>query len=248
MSIAPTARPYRWFVGAIDGAAPPSLSQLQAWPTDHLDAAAASWTATAQSWDDAFTSAYRHAFSPGGSPWNGQSADAAIVRAGVDRLRVLGGVDALNTAAAIARNGSAELRTARQFAIAAVIDARAAGFVVGEDLSVTDPSSPARRAARVAQAQRLAAAIHNRALALVAADQTVANRISSATSELNNIRFDGGTRLPACPWGRAGAVPLGSVVVCEPYTAGGGFICFEWTLDGPVGSGWHQTDISGGYP
>jgi hypothetical protein len=40
----------------------------------------------------------------------------------------------------------------------------------------------------------------------------------------------------------------GSVVVCEPYDAGGGFTCFEWLLDGRVKNSWSATDLSGGYP
>ena len=43
-------------------------------------------------------------------------------------------------------------------------------------------------------------------------------------------------------------MPAGSVVVCEPYDAGGGFTCFEWFLDGRVESVWSDEDLSGGYP
>lgn len=40
----------------------------------------------------------------------------------------------------------------------------------------------------------------------------------------------------------------GSVVVCEPYGAGGGFTCFEWFSDGRTTSAWCSEDLSGGYP
>jgi len=43
-------------------------------------------------------------------------------------------------------------------------------------------------------------------------------------------------------------VPAGHVIVCEPYAAGGGFVCQEWYLDGSINHGWSPTDISGGYP
>ena len=43
-------------------------------------------------------------------------------------------------------------------------------------------------------------------------------------------------------------MPAGSVLVCEPYDAGGGFTCFEWFLDGRVKSAWSSEDLSGGYP
>lgn len=42
-------------------------------------------------------------------------------------------------------------------------------------------------------------------------------------------------------------MPTGSVVVCEPYTPCGGFICWEWFLDGRVRSVWSPTDRSGAW-
>jgi hypothetical protein len=40
-----------------------------------------------------------------GTPWDGQAADAAVLRTGTDRLRVIGAVDDLHGAAAIALTG-----------------------------------------------------------------------------------------------------------------------------------------------
>lgn len=77
----------------------PGLSQINAWDTAHLGAAAASWTTTAETWEDAFTTVYPQAPFPGGTAWEGDAADAAVLRVGSDRLTVLGAVDALHDAA-----------------------------------------------------------------------------------------------------------------------------------------------------
>ena len=111
----------------------PGLSQINAWDTAHLGAAAASWTTTAETWEDAFTTVYRQAPFPGGTAWEGDAADAAVLRVGSDRLTVLGAVDALHDAASVARSGASDIQAARQVVIAAVREAQAAGFTVGAD-------------------------------------------------------------------------------------------------------------------
>lgn len=238
------------YLVAATGIPLPTLSQMLAWPSAHLEAAANSWTATAKTWEDAFTAVYRQAPAPGGAPWEGQAADAAIQRVGADRLTVLAAVDRLHNAAAIARDGVTEIHAARRLAREALANAQAAGFTIGEDLSVTDRSTggPAVRVARVAQAQSLAAIVHRRALAVVTIDEGIAARIVGVTAGLDAIQFDESLALPSCPLTRGHNLPLGRVVVCEPYTAGGGFLCWEWSLDGSIASGWHPADISGGYP
>ena len=119
----------------------PSLSQIHGWDAEHLEAAATHWTTTAHRWDDAFTKVYREAPYPGGTLWEGAAADAAIERVGRDRHEVLGAVETLHGAASVARNGAEEIHTARQLALDAVNEAEAAGFTVGEDLSVTSRQS-----------------------------------------------------------------------------------------------------------
>lgn len=156
----------------------PGLSQINAWDTAHLGAAAASWTTTAETWEDAFTTVYRQAPFPGGTTWEGDAADAAVLRVGSDRLTVLGAVDALHDAANVARSGASDIQAARQVVIAAVREAQAAGFTVGEDLSVTSRHTggpPALQAARRAQAEGLAATIRSRAAVLAAVEEQVAS-------------------------------------------------------------------------
>jgi hypothetical protein len=72
----------------------------------------------------------------------------------------------------------------------AVHDARAGGFDVGENYSVTDRSqggSAEFRAERRAQAQGHAGYIRHRVAALVANDQELTARISAATAGIGNL-------------------------------------------------------------
>jgi hypothetical protein len=180
----------------------PGLSQIHAWDTEHLEAAATHWTTTAHTWEDAFTKVYQEAQCPGGTPWDGEAADAAVLRVGTDRLQVLGAVDSLHTAASVARNGASELQAAKQLALEAVAQAQASGFTVGEDLSVTSPpisALPAVQVARQAQAQALAANIRSRAAALAGLDQQVAGQITTATAGLSGIQFGQSPILPGQP-------------------------------------------------
>jgi hypothetical protein len=225
----------------------PRLSEIQAWPTAHLEAANTSWTTTARTWDDSFSAVYEQTRYPGGTLWDGQTADAAAQQIGADRLKVLGAADNLHTTAAVARTGVGQLQTARQLAVAAVAEAQAAGFTVGEDLSVTDSVAgrpPAVQAARMAQAQRLAATIHSRAAALVAADNDIAARITSATAGLKAVQFDenpiqlANGRIPA---------PEGPIVWCLLQgTAGHSWRCSVLYPDGGTDWYWSTQDDSGG--
>ena len=83
----------------------------------------------------------------------------------------------MSETADIARPGADRLRDLKRSALSAISDARAAGFTVGEDLSISDtslmPVGPAL-AARQAQADEFAANIHGRAAALSLADHDVA--------------------------------------------------------------------------
>ena len=174
----------------------PGLLQINAWDTAHLGAAAASWTTTAETWEDAFTTVYRQAPFPGGTAWEGDAADAAVLRIGSDGLTVLGAVDALHDAASVARSGASDIQAARQVVIAAVREAQAAGFTVGADLSVTSRYTggpPALEAARRAQAEGLAATIRSRAAVLAAVEEQVElNHKCDSLFERHPIRSEPG--------------------------------------------------------
>jgi len=118
----------------------PSLSKIETWDTEHLVSAARSWTATATLWEESFTTVYQGALRPGGTVWEGEAAEAAQERAFADLVTVRGLSDRLTEAAGIARRGADRLDYLKRDTLAAIEQARAAGFTVGEDLSVSDNS------------------------------------------------------------------------------------------------------------
>ncbi|HET6731222.1 hypothetical protein [Mycobacterium sp.] len=170
----------------------PTLSQIRAWDTEHLRQAATFWSNTADNWEYAFDRVAREMPLPGGLPWEGSAADAAQARAKADQLKVRGLADDLRGAANIARSAVDELELAKKQALHAIGEAQAEGFVVGEDLSVTDGQTSVsleELAARQAQAELLAAEIRAKALALSRADQDAAARISSFGASLGTVSF-----------------------------------------------------------
>ncbi|GAB7145263.1 hypothetical protein LRC484719_38640 [Mycobacterium riyadhense] len=117
--------------------------------------------------------------------WQGEAADALRSATHADMLTASAVADQLHEAAKVARSGASDLYAARSRVRYAVEDARAAGFDVGEDLSVTDRSSGgsvAQRAARAAQAQAFAGDIRQRAAQLVGLDQQVAGKVTVAVA------------------------------------------------------------------
>ncbi len=172
----------------------PNLSALLAWPTEHLTKAAGHWQAVGERsyglahgvWSDALQ-----------SDWRGEGADALRTATHGDMLTTSGVVDQLQDAASVARSGASELEAARSQVRYAVEDAQAAGYKVGEDLSVTDRmtgGSAAQRAARQAAAQAFAGEIGGRAAQLVSVDAQVAGRITAAVAGV-------GSTFPKAPTG-----------------------------------------------
>lgn len=162
------------------------LSQLMAWPTQHLTEAAEHWEAVAgrsyavasQVWRDALT-----------ADWHGEGVDALRTATHSDMLTTSAAADQLQAAAKVARSGASDLYAARPRVRYAVEDANTAGFGVGEDMSVTDRStggSATQRAARQAQAQALAADIRQRAAQLLAVDQQVAGKVAAAVAGIRD--------------------------------------------------------------
>ena len=170
----------------------PTLSTVQAWDTGHLTTAAQHWTSRATTWESAFTDVYREMPNPGGTSWSGAAADAALLRAHSDRVKVLAAVDQLHNAAATARSGALELDGAKQRVLSAVNSAQSAGYVVTEDLSVGYPrrvSSPAEAAIRQVQAQTMATDIRTRAGTLATLDHKVAADITAKAMGVGAMDF-----------------------------------------------------------
>jgi hypothetical protein len=164
----------------------PSLSQLLAWPTEHLTEAADHWEAIGgrsygvanQVWQDALS-----------IDWQGAAADALRSATHTDMLITGAVADQLHAAAKVARSGASDLYTARSRMRYAVDDVRTAGFDVSEDLSVTDRSrlaSAVQRAGRQAEAQLLAGDIRQRAAQLLALDQQVAGKVTAAVAGIRD--------------------------------------------------------------
>src|ERR1700682_1764579 len=169
----------------------PTLSQVQTWDTDHLIEAASQWTSTATLGGDAFPHVAAQMPCPGGSPWEGEAAEAARNQASTDRLTVMDMGDQLQNASVIARVGAREIDAAKQRVLGAVTAARDAGFTVSEEFSVTgrESGTSTAMAARQAQAQTLAADIRMRLAELIAADQQVAAKITTAAANVGTVRF-----------------------------------------------------------
>jgi hypothetical protein len=86
--------------------------------------------ARAQNWQDAFTAVDKQVPAPGGVPWEGGAADAAVLHVGGDRLQAVGAADTLYGSAATARAGAYEIESAKQTALQAVQAAQDQGFMV----------------------------------------------------------------------------------------------------------------------
>jgi hypothetical protein len=187
-------------MAASSGGAMLRLSQIQAWDTEHLTAAARWWEATATRWEDGLSEVLRHSYTPGGSVWEGTAATAAQERALADRTKVSAAAQHLRTTSADARAGADALASARQRVLAAVNAARAAGFHVGDDLSVSydDDGTPASAAKR-AQAASMAREIWQSARQLAVADRRVAERIKTSSSGIQSLNFGPGGDLPLTP-------------------------------------------------
>lgn len=177
----------------------PTLSQIQSWDTQHLEAAADHWQARAQNWETAYTAVYHQVPAPGGVPWDGPAADAALLHVGTDRLQAVSAADSLYRAASAAREGAFQIDGAKQTALQAVRAAQNHGFTVGEDLSVTDRlQQPSILAAqRQAQAQAHSTAIRSAATNLVATDAEAGSQVTGAAAGLNTTQFSDG--VPSSP-------------------------------------------------
>ena len=167
----------------------PSLSEIRSWDTEHLTAAAERWTATAARWERTFNSVSDQMREPGGTPWFGDAAEAAQQQAYADRLTVVGVADQLHTSADAARSAARELESAKQRVLSTIAQARAAGFTVREDLSVTPARGVGWHAGRLV-AERFAAELRERAATLAALDRQAAGRIFAAGGGIGGVGFD----------------------------------------------------------
>jgi hypothetical protein len=89
----------------------------------------------------------------------------------------------LSELADMAKDGAHQLRTAKARTLAAIAAAKAAGFIVHEDLAVTDRDSSAARATEAnVHAQEIQAA----AIDLMTLDEQIALRLTTAANRLRD--------------------------------------------------------------
>ncbi len=119
----------------------PTLSQIQAWGTEHLIEAADYWTKTAYQWEDVFLRMRNQSHL---IVWEGAAGDGLRQRTGADLAIVSTKAEHLRQASRIARDSAGAIGAAQRRVIYAVQDAHNEGFNVEEDLSVTDtePAAP----------------------------------------------------------------------------------------------------------
>jgi hypothetical protein len=168
----------------------PTLRQIYGWDVDHLSEAPDHWGSTANRWDDVYGQVWQQSL---GMDWEGRARDALIERSTADKAMVARKSDRLREAAQIAREGVGDISRVQRSVLYKVDDARQAGFVVGEDLSVTDTqtsSKAAELAARRAQAQAFSADISSRAAQLVATDSEVGTKLTAKAGDVGSLTFD----------------------------------------------------------
>ncbi len=171
-------------MAAITGFA--GLSQLLAWPTEHLTEAADHWEAVAGHSCGVAHGLWRDGLA---LDWHGEGAEALRAATHADMLATSAAADQIKASAKVAREGASDLYAARSRVRFAVQDAHTAGFDVDEEGSVIDRSiggSAVKHAARQAQAQALAADIRQRAAQLIALDQQVAGKVTAAVAGIRD--------------------------------------------------------------
>ena len=167
----------------------PTLSQIQAWDTEHLIEAATYWSKTANQWEDVFLRMRNQSHT---IIWEGAGGDGLRQRTSADLQIVSGIADQLRQATRIARDGAGTIGAAQRRVLYAIQDAHRDGFNVEADLSVTDTRTSrtaAEHASRQAQAQAFASSIRQHAIQLVGVEHEVAAKITSATAGIATTAF-----------------------------------------------------------
>jgi len=173
--------------------AAPTRSEIEAWPTQHLEDAAGRWRKAATSSTDAFEQHRQNIDSPGGTTWEGDAKDAALHRVTGDLAVARRQAAVKGEAADIAESGAGDISAVKARVIEAITDAEEDGFRVGDDLSVKDtrPVDLSNPQARYAAAAGHAEFIKFRAEQLVQTDALIGQQLHAKAAELEGIRFDG---------------------------------------------------------
>jgi hypothetical protein len=183
----------------------PNLDDVENYHVEHLNNGTPYWQISRVLWTDHHTATladYR------GGGWEGQGADAALTRIGRDKATAFQAADTVQDAETAVRSEVGELTELKSEAMAAIDAARAAGFVVNQDFSLTDTAAvPVEQApARRAQGEQLSGDIVAGVEALCDHDATVAARLDAHRGQLDTTRFADGK--PVNGSTGVGAVPV----------------------------------------
>jgi hypothetical protein len=169
----------------------PTLPGIQTYSVQHLLAAGAHWNEVADQWDSTFKTVSLRAQD---MRWEGDAADAMMLRTHGDWLVATRSADQVREAARAAIQGADELDHLHQQVLSTVAEAQGAGFIVNPDLSVTDTMQTFNReqqAERQQLAQSYAGYIKHQAGLLAARDHEVGIGVTNAASTVTPRFSDG---------------------------------------------------------
>lgn len=165
----------------------PSYTEVQSWSIEPLRDAACRWSSTADHWEDAYSVVSRQIAEPGSTPWLGDAAEAARGRATRDATTVQDLTSVLRTCAVAAASAAVDIDEARSATLWSIGEAQAEGFLVSEDLSLTDRlpvGSYEELLTRGALAEQLEGRIRTRADALYERDCSARDLLMAAATGL----------------------------------------------------------------
>lgn len=183
----------------------PSLSQLKAWSHEHFFEHADWCDAEAARWEAVFTELCKRVKD---TEWEGEAKDNAVRQRELDLGKVKGTAEALTAAAKLLRLLGDNVRFAKVDALREVEEATEAGYIVHENLTVTDTAeytSWDQAKARRDKAREFATCIREYAVLLVKTDQFLADKVAVAAAPLGKLTFDDA---PIRPDGQHGHVLL----------------------------------------
>ncbi|MGB3323179.1 MAG: hypothetical protein WBB05_11285 [Mycolicibacterium fortuitum] len=176
---------------ASSGGAGLTRSQIESWDITHLETSAKRWRASAGEFEELFS---RHRQNISGASWEGTAKDAALDRVTADTAVVVRHSEIVRAAADLADTGVGDLIAAQGAVLAAISEAEADGFRVGEDLSVSDTRriDVSTMSARYTAAKEHSENIQWNASQLLAADRLIGERLTARAAELDGVQFEGG--------------------------------------------------------
>ncbi|KAA8967518.1 hypothetical protein [Mycobacterium sp.] len=170
----------------------PTLSEVESASFEHLPDSAAYFRRAADWAELSFTTLRDAARHPGGTEWDGRTADAYLAARERDLVVAGGAVSCWRGGDAVCMRGFEQMTVSRQSVLDAVAEVRAAGFEVADDYTVTETftgGTPGQRQARRHEAQGHRNYLRHRVALLVAHDREVAHQMDAALGGLADITF-----------------------------------------------------------